>query len=192
MPWKPYDWPDDKPPGTFTSQPWVPKSISLVKWSTKGPNCPACNTLKGRIYPLAYWQATVMPGWHDHCDCRLVYAGTAAIESPHDLWGTEPYWWNPLQSPFEYIAELFKRFSDYFSNRMEGDAYSGFDVLHPVFQSQSGFTTAGWTLLNYSINITSLNGIVGNTQALLTINQQNLSTCLPWESYTPWIGHEPD
>ena len=195
MPWKPYDDPDDEiPVGGFTPMPWVPHSKDLATWVTKGENCPACEVLSGRSYPLAYWQATVMPGWHDHCNCRLSVTKSIVLESPHDLWGTEPYWWDPTQTPLQYLTDTLKRFLNYFSNTGKGDQYSGFDVLDPVFKSQSGFTNAGWTLLNYTIKLKAYGyaGIVGDSNALLNINEKKLKAKLPWEAATttktpkPW------
>ncbi len=198
MPWKPYDEPDDTVPvGGVTPMPWVHHSNDLAVWVTKGPNCPACQALSGRSYPLAYWQATIMPGWHKNCNCRLSLAKSWIRESPHDLWGTEPYWWNPTQTPLQYILDLFGRFFNYFSTLQKGDQYSGFDVLDPVFQSNTGFTTAGWTLLDYTIKLKAYGvagivrpkaygyaGIVGDNKALLSINRVALFAKLPWEAAT--------
>ena len=211
MPWKPYDDPDDEiPVGGLTPMPWVPHSKDLATWVTKGPNCPACEVLSGRSYPLAYWQATVMPGWHDNCDCRLSVTKVNVLESPHDLWGTEPYWWDPTQTPLQYLADTLKRFINYFSNTGKGDQYSGFDVLDPVFKSKNWFTTAGWTLKpkgtnnfpllslfyqwtkNYTFSIYPTHnlqlwgytGIIGSPRALLNSNKKVLKAKLPWEAAT--------
>jgi len=185
MGWKPPQWPDEQPPGFWTPEPWVPHAHDLCIWKTKGHNCPACQMLSGRIYPLAYWQATVMPGWHEHCDCRLAAAPEYALESPHDLWGTDPFWWDPTQTLWQFLATLYGRYVDWLSTLGERNPYSGFDNLFPLLMSKSGFTTAGQTLMSYIIRVQGVAGIVGNYNALLTFNQQSPASYLPWEGINP-------
>ena len=211
MPWSPYAWPEDDPLFSLDPVPWVAHAKDLATWVTKGPNCDACQAFSGRTYPLAYWQATVMPGWHHKCDCRLSLAKAGVLESPHNLWGTEPYWWNPQQTPLEYIVSLLGRFLNFFSNRGKGDQYSGFDNLNPLFQSNTGFTNAGWTLLDYNIRpvaqgvgsgglavvqgtgsaeicipppVYGVSGIVSGAMSLLNSNHDTLFAKLPWEAPT--------
>jgi hypothetical protein len=194
MPWNPFADPDDYIPVLgLTPMPWVIHSTNLATWTTKGPNCDACSALAGRSYPLAYWQATIMPGWHHNCDCRLSLAKSWVRESPHDLWGTEPYWWNPLQNPFAYIVGLFDRYLKYFATRTEGDRYSGFDVLEPVFQSNSGITYPSWTMLDFTIKPRAYGfaGIVGEQRALLEVFSRFLFAKLPWEQPTTDNTREP-
>ena len=182
MPWKPFDWPVDDPPFTFRPLPFVYHVMDMATWTTKGMNCPACNVLKGRTYPLGYWMQTIMPGWHDHCNCSLKLAQVGVLESPHDLWGTEPIWWNPQLTPGEYLANLFQRFLFNFNNREDADFYSGFDNLYPRFMSDSGFTTAGGTILGYKIRIQGFVEVAASYVGLLNGNKQIPQACLPWET----------
>jgi hypothetical protein len=209
-PWHPYDWPDDTLPlGGFTAEPYVFHALDLATWVTKGDNCPKCNTLSGRTYSLAYWQATVMPGWHNHCDCKLVLSKRGVRESPHNLWGTEPYWWNPQMSIGDYLVQTLNRFLNFFNGRqdllkMNGDAYSGFDNLNPIIKSNSAYTSAPWTMMpettpadwfpfvkvyndfcqiaNNKLWLFSFIGICGNPAALLNQGIQNPFAKLPNET----------
>jgi hypothetical protein len=188
LPWRPFDWPDDETePGDFTPMPWTPHTIDLATWVTKGTNCPACNVLKGRTYPFGYWIATVMPGWHKGCDCRLVRSKSGVRESPHDLWGTEPLWWNPTLTLGQYLSQMLQRFLDYFNGRAEwwkldGDAYSGFDNLYPLFMSQNGITSAQWTIMDYKIRVQGFVSANASYSSLLDTNKVVSNVCLPWET----------
>jgi hypothetical protein len=154
VPWTPYAWPDDTTDvGDFTPMPWVSHSRDMATWVTKGPNCPVCNTMSGRTYPLAYWLATIQPGWHDHCDCRLVKSKSGVLESPHDLYGTEPIWWDPTMTLGQYLTGLLDKFLGFFNGRMDlmkldGDAYSGFDNQNPILKSNNWYTSPAWTILS--------------------------------------------
>jgi hypothetical protein len=207
MPWKPYDWPANDP-WSIIPMPWVPKASSLCIWKTKGPNCPACDKLANRVYPLAYWQATVMPGFHEHCDCSLVSAPGGAFASPHDLWGTDPFWWDPSENVVEFLSKLFTRYVQWLANRGKGDIYSGFDNLYPVFMSESGTTTAGGTLqwgrtnfsplfelfkewlglgdekftTKYKIRIYGLASVSFGSRSIFEPLAKP-QACMPWESY---------
>lgn len=146
MPLPPWKWPD-KPPGKVTALPYAINAKRLYVWTVHGEyNCPACQRLANRCYPWAYWMATIQPGFHDNCDCSLSPAGTYVYESPHDLWGTEPLWWDPTIDPWTFLVQLFDRYIKFLKRQGEGDKYSGFDNLFPVFISESGFTTAAGTL----------------------------------------------
>jgi hypothetical protein len=188
IPWHPYDWPDnDVPVGGFTAMPGARHVKTMATWVTKGNNCPACNVLKGRTYPLGYWQATVMPGFHEHCDCRLVLAQVGVEESPHDLWGSDPYWWDNSMSPGEYMISMLNRFLAFFNGRQEwwkldGDLYSGFDNLYPIFMSKSGWTNAPWTLMDYKIRVFGYASVNASYKSLLDTNKRVTDVCLPWET----------
>lgn len=188
IPWHPYDWPNDTVPvGGFTPMPWVPHSHDLATWITKGTNCPACNVLKGRTYPLAYWQATVMPGFHNHCDCRLALAKVGVLESPHDLYGSEPFWWDPTQTLGDYLVNMLNRFLAFFNGRQEwwkldGDAYSGFDNLYPIFLSTNQITSGPWTMMNPKVRIQGFATANASYKSLLTTNIIPMDSCLPWET----------
>lgn len=145
MPFNPNAWPE-KDPGEVAAISYANNAKQLYVWKTNGENCPACNKLANRCYPWAYWQATIQPGFHDNCDCRLVPAGPGVFESPHDLWGTEPLWWDPTLDPWQFLVNLFDRYLKFLQRQGQGDKYSGFDNLFPVFMSETGFTTAPGTL----------------------------------------------
>jgi len=206
MPWNPYKYPD-KPSNPFTPMAWTLQAKTLMIWKTKGDNCPACEKLKNRAYPFGYWLATIMPGFHEHCDCSLVPAASWVLESPHDLWGTEPFWWDPTQNVFEFVNNLLNRYWQWLQNRGKGDKYSGFDNLFPVFLSESGITTAGGTMMskginssfmnmirrwlglsedkltsNYKIRVFGISGVVGTISTFMHPSS-NPEVCLPWESY---------
>ena len=49
-------------------------TAALYKWQFGNTklHCPTCFDLNGQIHPLDAWQNTIMPGFHAHCNCRLV------------------------------------------------------------------------------------------------------------------------
>ena len=206
MPVPPYKWPE-KDPGEVTAIPYAVNAKRLYVWKTYGSNCDACNKLANRCYPWAYWQATVTPGFHDGCDCRLVQAPDGVFESPHDLWGTEPIWWDPTLDPWVFLTQLFDRYLKFLQRQGQGDRYSGFDNLFPVFMSESGFTTAGGTIgmgsktkisplfdlfkewlglgkdkfhAKYKIRVQGMAG-VGAFSSLFQRKLRDPEVCLPWE-----------
>jgi hypothetical protein len=51
----------------------------LYEWKTCGEeSCPLCQRLNGVRQTAAFWQASVLPGFHKGCDCQLVLVETTA------------------------------------------------------------------------------------------------------------------
>lgn len=207
MPWKPYDLPEGEEP-TVRPMAWTYTATTLAIWKTSGDNCDACQKLQNRVYPFAYWRATIMPGFHDHCDCRLVAAPAGAFESPHDLWGTDPIWWDPSLDVFTFLSNLFTKYIKWLQTRGQGDKYSGFDNLYPVFMSESGITTAQGTMnygtkglspifnmfrewlglgedkfiAKYKIRVNGFAFVSGGS-GIIWRKLRDPEVCLPWENY---------
>jgi len=51
---------------------------TCYQWVASGPNpCPRCSELDGSIRSLSSWEASVIPGFHRHCHCKLVPVNVA-------------------------------------------------------------------------------------------------------------------
>ncbi len=51
--------------------------MTLYEWETRGgDNCPLCERLNGIRQTMEFWKASLMPGFHKGCDCRLVLVTT--------------------------------------------------------------------------------------------------------------------
>jgi hypothetical protein len=60
------------------------------QWKTRGENCPICNSLAGRVYTYDTWiSASVLPGFHLHCNCYLEQVSAGTPESSLDIFGTD-------------------------------------------------------------------------------------------------------
>lgn len=52
---------------------FAPGPTSIYKWVAAGPNpCFRCTELDGEIRSLSTWQFSILPGFHRHCQCKLV------------------------------------------------------------------------------------------------------------------------
>ena len=57
----------------MSSVVFAPGPTSNYKWVAAGPNpCPRCAELDGEIRSLSTWSASILPGFHKHCHCKLV------------------------------------------------------------------------------------------------------------------------
>jgi hypothetical protein len=46
---------------------------TVYQWVAAGPNpCPRCAELDGQVRSLSTWTASIIPGFHRHCHCKLV------------------------------------------------------------------------------------------------------------------------
>jgi hypothetical protein len=60
--------------------------MQSYRWVTQGMNCARCEALSGAVHSLEAWQASRMPGFHAHCDCRLEPAGVQVTAQPAQEW----------------------------------------------------------------------------------------------------------
>ena len=98
--WDPFDLSD----GFFLSE--NPNNIdyeSKYQWVTSGWSCPVCQVMSGRIYPMSFWMATVTPGFHPHCDYKLLKVDDRYPESDRDLFGVEVMVHTDLESILESV-----------------------------------------------------------------------------------------
>jgi hypothetical protein len=60
------------------------------KWMTRGENCRICDAMAGRVYTYDTWiAASVLPGFHLHCNCYLQLVGDEVPESDKDIFGSD-------------------------------------------------------------------------------------------------------
>ncbi len=51
--------------------------MKVYEWKTcGGENCSLCERLNGVRQVMEFWKASLMPGFHKGCDCRLVQVTT--------------------------------------------------------------------------------------------------------------------
>lgn len=59
-------------------------------WMTRGQNCRICDAMAGRVYTYDTWiSASLVPGFHLHCNCYLKQVGDDIPESDKDIFGSD-------------------------------------------------------------------------------------------------------
>jgi hypothetical protein len=60
------------------------------QWCTRGENCRICNAMAGRVYTYDHWiSASILPGFHRHCNCYLKQVSFDIPESDKDIFGSD-------------------------------------------------------------------------------------------------------
>jgi hypothetical protein len=179
MPFQPpvptFPWPDyldapDEPAGIILDNPDTRAGATLYRWATRGWNCPICQIMSNRIYRLDYWQNTVMPGFHPHCDCSLVPQMEGAVESDHDLFNPDFWWWNPITDSWEKI----------FQHRWNWLAGMAEDMARAYEKTDDA--AAAWRLLEPKISIGGIG--IGNPQNAILQGHLSFETLAG-----TWIGN---
>ena len=118
------------------------------QWCTRGENCRICDAMAGRVYTYDTWiAASVLPGFHRHCNCYLKRVDDDTPESDKDIFGSDidtmlenNYFLslniNPNWQPYNlYLAgAVDKAMSEGFSLREAVSSALGYD-LGGVFTS---------------------------------------------------------
>lgn len=68
---------------------WEELSVKYM-WMTRGENCKICDAMAGRVYTYDTWiAASILPGFHLHCNCYLKKVAETVPVSDMDIFGSD-------------------------------------------------------------------------------------------------------
>ena len=192
-----WPWPEwqDLDSFTFVDNPGMANGSLKYRWQTVGFNCPICQIMSNRVYAWEYWRNTVLPGFHEGCDCHLVEVKDQSTpESDKNLWSidqvvfnqntaTTKQWWEALITNLNLIQKNAIRYSNAFYEL--GDVQKGYRSLDGIFTSRwlLNFGIPDFIVQHARVNFFTLMGTVAGNIANLSMPILKPKADLPWEVY---------